>query len=572
MDDGKREDEATNVLARVLEGRLREAFTKFCADIPQILRSLPRAGDQPDAGDDGADFVRALLEWIGAGSPRSERASRYLLMWYAKSVLDKGTHEAPDRHAIAELIRARLTRAELVDVDRALAAGWDALRYGGSLKTLASRQRKRFVASLAPEQHARFARYLALLPPVALAAGLTGSADAATRTATSAAPTEVMTTGSWLASATVVVLLPLLAGLGWYSVRGGARPAPDVIGRTAPSHADRGDVDPRPAVRTAATVIATERPREYVPTSGPGSERAKFGNRPPRLRWTRQVSGVSPTLNQIAWSGSMAVVVADEGTCLSSADGVDWRTTTLASKYSIFDVAFSSERKTWVAVGTKRPGTFAGRLTMVSNDGVRWDSSSAPDLYPFNAVAAGAGIYVAIGPTSVATSRDGRDWSVTANGVGEYLGGVKYVDGRFLVIGSDDTLLTSTDGWSWSVARDKAPRALFDAISGNGIDVAVGQALPAAASAYGVVRLSTDHVTWTELRLPDVDTVEAVAFDGHQFVVVGDGVFSSVDGQEWTLELPPDELYATDVVWTGSMFIAIGHHGTIYTSAPAARP
>lgn len=137
------DDDSTKVLMRMLEGRLRDAFAKFCADIPQILRSMPQrptaAEDGARATDEGADFVRALLEWIAGAPTRSERACRYMLMWYAKSTAEKGTHKLPDGPAIAELIRARLTRAELADVDLALRTNWDALRHGGSLKTLASR-------------------------------------------------------------------------------------------------------------------------------------------------------------------------------------------------------------------------------------------------------------------------------------------------------------------------------------------------------------------------------------------------------------------------------------------------
>jgi len=161
-------DDTIDVLNDILRRRLRETFDKFCAEIPQLLEEMQRTPGPAAASPEGREFVRALLAWVGSTSRRSEQASRYFLMWYAKTLAGKCAHETPDCRAVAEVLRKHLRQDELAAVDQALADGWKALAKSRSLTELAFRRRKEFLASLTPAQRKRFEPYLAAFLPVIL--------------------------------------------------------------------------------------------------------------------------------------------------------------------------------------------------------------------------------------------------------------------------------------------------------------------------------------------------------------------------------------------------------------------
>lgn len=123
-------EDTIDLLNEVLKGRLRETFEKFCTEIPEILDGLQQTAT---ASPEGREFVRTLLAWVGGASRRSEQASRYFLMWYAKTLAGKSAHEKPDCRVVAELLRKHLRQDELEAVDQALADGWKVLEKSRSL-------------------------------------------------------------------------------------------------------------------------------------------------------------------------------------------------------------------------------------------------------------------------------------------------------------------------------------------------------------------------------------------------------------------------------------------------------
>lgn len=565
MDD----DDNANLLLRVLKGRLEDTFTRFCADIPQILRSMPRSGDDRDGADDGPDFVRALLEWVAGTSPRSQ-ASRYLLMWYAKTVAEKGAHRVPDCQVVAELIRARLSRAELVEVDQALASGWDALRNAGSLKTLAARQRKLFLTTLTPAERSRFARYLAaVLPPVALIAGTAATADAAAASSGAAGSGAVSSASgsgiaTWTGSAVLVVGLPLVAALGWYAVRGRATPPPRSLAHTAPMAGRAGQ---GAAMGGGAVVVVTPvTVAALAPEPTPG-EGGLAADQHPAFRWTRQVSGVESALVGVASSGSLTVVVGQDGIILSSTDGVVWKAALLSLSHDFLGVAYG--HGVFVAVGSSKRGTHGGQLIATSTDGATWAEQGQPDHMALVDVAFGNGAFVAVGVGgALLRSTDGERWRTVDSGTATQLNGVSYVGDRFVVVGYGGTWLTSPDGVAWATQLQKVDLGFGRAVFGNGVYLSFATLYPDGRPHQAKVWRSSDLATWTAQDVTGCEGLVRGGFAEGRFVIAGSGIRSTVDGVEWTTEEPPSAAFtsANDAAWTGSSWIVVGNQGVIFTS------
>ena len=101
------------------------------------------------------------------------------------------------------------------------------------------------------------------------------------------------------------------------------------------------------------------------------------------------------------------------------------------------------------------------------------------------------GLFVSVGKSgTILTSSDGTTWtnrrdtSVTT----EDLYGVTYANGTFVTVG-DNIILSSSDGTTWT-SGSSVSGDLFNTVNyGNGKFVAVGQS--------GIIYTSSDGITWT---------------------------------------------------------------------------
>jgi hypothetical protein len=114
----------------------------------------------------------------------------------------------------------------------------------------------------------------------------------------------------------------------------------------------------------------------------------------------------------------------------------------------------------------------------------------------------------------------------------------------------------------------------FRAALGNRIYLAVGQGPTVDGASQAMVWLSTDLASWTEQKVSGATGFRNSTFANGRFVANGmaDGILTSADGLEWTVEVPSSSfLGGGDLLWTGSMLIAVGQNGAIFTATPAPR-
>jgi len=274
--------------------------------------------------------------------------------------------------------------------------------------------------------------------------------------------------------------------------------------------------------------------------------------------WHTRPSGTTVQLNRVAAGSGGWWAVGYGGTILRSADGLDWSSCDSGTSATLWGAAWSGS--VHLAVGE-------GGAVCTSPDGVNWNAavySAAPaDFY---AVAWSGSVFVVVGdigasgPTQVLTSSDGvawDSWPVTAD-VRE-LRAVTWADTRFVALGStgnDSTVVASSpDGRTWSLDARLEPIYPRDVCWSGSRFVAAG--------ASGSLPASIDGVTWNVVDSGS-PAMTGVAWSGSHFVAVGVGISGSTDGAVWVQR--SDEQLLRSVVWAGDRYIAVGAAGTIMTS------
>jgi hypothetical protein len=182
----------------------------------------------------------------------------------------------------------------------------------------------------------------------------------------------------------------------------------------------------------------------------------------------------------------------------------------------------------WVAIGPS--GDVA-----ISSDGSTWADHAVP-AGPWQTLSYGDGQFVAlsstVGGTEELVSSTGRSWSAETGPAGTWAG-LTYGNDRFVAVGSDGQIDTSTNGTQWSAVWSHSNYSFTSVTYGNGHFVATDDAM-------GAVAISTNGLVWSRL-FPASTLVPKWST-----VVFGNGNFEAFAGTNSTY-------YATSVnatVWT----------------------
>ncbi len=249
-----------------------------------------------------------------------------------------------------------------------------------------------------------------------------------------------------------------------------------------------------------------------------------------------------------------------------STNGVTWRTQALTGARPWEAVNYGGGR--FVAAG-------AGTLD-VSTDGVTWTAHAAPHRYPCGGLIWAQDHFVLLSePDGVWLSPDGLTWQPHALAPQPhntppadyvYWGGLYYLNGRCFVFGSKDeqrdpmVAVSDNGGADWDVLPIDGKNYVRGMAYGRGRYVVAG--------AVGV-GYSDDgrHWIFDQSTLPYL-LPTGVAFANGRFVMTDSqsNVYFSDDGIRWRQHnLPRVSLNAVTATPTG--FVAVGNHGTILTSA-----
>jgi flagellin len=171
--------------------------------------------------------------------------------------------------------------------------------------------------------------------------------------------------------------------------------------------------------------------------------------------------------------------------------------------------------------------------------------------------------YVAVGNNStVLTSSDGVSWSSqTPSGISNNISSITWNGSQYVATNGGD-ILSSTDGVSWT-QRYSGSLALTDVNWGDEQYIAVG--------GTSTLLTSTDGISWVDrsTTVPgDSDILWGVNWNGSQHIAVGEygKIITSSDGVTWNSESSGTTKTIFDVTWDGSKYVAVGGQGTVLTS------
>jgi hypothetical protein len=290
--------------------------------------------------------------------------------------------------------------------------------------------------------------------------------------------------------------------------------------------------------------------------------------------WTlRAKSPVS--LSAIAYGNGQFVAVGSAGAILTSADGADWVSRESGTQRNLAGIAYGGGQFVAVGAALRGTGEFDG-FVLTSTAGVNWVESLG-DLtdYQVQGITYGNGKFVTWGgsyagkPTLVG-SFDGLNWDrwvwqFTTNRGSitffQYPNAIGFGGGQFVAVGAYGTLLTSSDGLSWSLRRSGSQEYLGSIAYGNGQFVTL--------DLYGAILSSPDGLNWVHRQSAPGYSPFSIAFGNGQFVAVG-GVtmLTSADGTNWakrdSATINSSDLRA--VTYGNGHFLAVGMEGAILES------
>lgn len=240
-----------------------------------------------------------------------------------------------------------------------------------------------------------------------------------------------------------------------------------------------------------------------------------------------------PSTSNLYASGAWGVVI-------SSADnGNNWTAPTTPPSRAdfLYGVAARTSTNTATTVGS------GGALFSTINSGVDW-ADAGPNLTTdeINSLATGSSMMVAVGNGGavINSTTDGVSWDdptaspffCPGTGTTNHLNGVAWkptATTRFVAVGDAGTVRISNDGCDWSTAPSTPPDSshpLYAITWGNDLFVAVGGATNSSI------------------------------------------IYTSPDGDVWTLRNPGTSKTLRDVTWSPAIeqFVAVGDNGTILTS------
>lgn len=283
--------------------------------------------------------------------------------------------------------------------------------------------------------------------------------------------------------------------------------------------------------------------------------------------WTSQSVLANTILNGLACNGSTLVAVSSKGSSRSSDGGNTWTT-------GSGGVGFNH-----VTVGSNYVASTDSGAVYTSSDGLNWSKVATPTDGALKRLANNGGSVVAVGAGGrIAASINGAGWQMAASGSsGRYLDHVAYGNGSFVVagtgnnpaLGNANTLLSSANGNSW-VSRGSG--VFYGLGFVNDRFIAVGH--------DGTILTSTDGSTWKDVSLPGIGSLYGVAYGNCRYVITGttnNGVaLVSYNGKNWKAvtvsdsQLAPFGFYR--VAFGNGIFVTVGNgydsnwHPIVFTS------
>ena len=170
-------------------------------------------------------------------------------------------------------------------------------------------------------------------------------------------------------------------------------------------------------------------------------------------------------------------------------------------------------------------------------------------------------LFIAVGEQgTILTSSDGTTWTEQYSGTTQWLRGGAYGNSTLVVVGFLGTILTSLDGTDWIIRDSGIFHDLGNVTYKNSTFMAVGR--------YGRIVTSSDGTTWTEQYSGFPKHLWGVTYGNNIWVTAGDDgtIFTSSDGTDWFNRTAGITEELNEVIYANNTFVIFGNNGTILTS------
>lgn len=261
----------------------------------------------------------------------------------------------------------------------------------------------------------------------------------------------------------------------------------------------------------------------------------------------------------VAFDAKHFVVVGEKGGVYITENLQNWTFHLPGSTVTWTGVAYG--HGTFVASGIAPGIGIQAGVIASSNDGVRWTERQRLDEEALFQVIFANERFVAMGDNGrLLSSTNGIDWEQSATGMRLPLRAAAFGKGLYMVAGgkpSEPVLLTSFDLKNWTPQQIGARQAIWGLAYGDGVFVAT----PGydSFSNQSTLLTSEDGITWQTRSLGVREGIISVAYGNGRFVAAGDRgtILSSVDAIGWNRVPSGVGEHFVAVTYVGSHFMAI---------------
>lgn len=227
--------------------------------------------------------------------------------------------------------------------------------------------------------------------------------------------------------------------------------------------------------------------------------------------------------------------------------------------------------------------TISTTADIIPQYGKEWlNNSIKVGVEQFNDFDFGNGLYITCSNTGgISSSVNFTNWNTQTIGITNDLKSVSYGNDSWVIVGSGTTILTSSNGISWSYNNTFLSRIYVGGIipfdyppatfSGdiNGVDYGFDKFIAVGAGGTALVSEAPSGITtsWV-VRSANINDLNSVTFGLDNFVAVGDNgaITRTVDGYVWTTQTSGTSNNLLSVRYLNGIHIAVGENGTILKS------
>ena len=206
----------------------------------------------------------------------------------------------------------------------------------------------------------------------------------------------------------------------------------------------------------------------------------------------------------------------------------------------------------------------AGQLTSISLE----DPGATPTTQSLNGIACNGDLFIAVGGNgTILSSHDGYEWTVCVSSTDVWLEDVIWDGSHFIVVGGHKTILISDDGIRWDIVQ-----GVSYSESNNDSNQLTGVAwngeLYVAVGYNGLILTSHDSKEWVEIEIDLSESLNAITSGNDIFFAVGDNrtIVFSENRIDWTQDNLTQGGWPEDICWNGDKYIIVGLGGTILVS------